>query len=155
MRGKIVGIIFFIFFIISACSGEKEYKSIYYSGENWNVHIDNRVLEDQGQKYFNIEYTFTGTIDVLQEIKHIAFAQGTSLDTQVVNLFDNTQKEKLIKEGSYSEEETKRLEIIYMDLQHKVDNSFIISYKFLDSQKFYSIKKRANRRQYQSFPAWI
>ncbi|QGQ93802.1 hypothetical protein EHS13_02215 [Paenibacillus psychroresistens] len=129
--------------LISACSKEVRAPKDSYEGHGslWDVHVENSFVEKNGSRFFNIIYSYKGSNDELQEITHISFAQGTQLNSQIVNVFNNSHKDKLIAEGKYQEEEITRLGIIFDDLKHKNDKDFKIEFKSNDNDKDFDVFK--------------
>ncbi|MBP1991553.1 hypothetical protein [Paenibacillus eucommiae] len=128
---RTIFIILFIALLTSACSKEDKHQSNYEGrGESWDVSVENSIFEKNDGQYFNITYSYKGPNDELRKISHLTFAQGTLLNTQIVNVFDYSHKEKLIAEGKYQEEEVNRFGTIFADLKNKKENYFKIEYRF-------------------------
>ncbi|MCM3628301.1 hypothetical protein M3194_13090 [Paenibacillus glycanilyticus] len=99
------------------------------SGDMWEVSLANNLTEKNGASFYHLTFIYKGAVNDLHEIAHITFAQGNALDTQVVNVFDISYKEKRIREGKYNEEEATRLGTLYLDLKKKNDKEFNIEYR--------------------------
>lgn len=117
----------------SACSnGPEEISSFEGIGQHWKASIDSKLHEKNGKKKFIITYQYLGTIEEIHTFKKIVFAQGTSLGTEVVNVYDPKYKEELLNMGQYQEENEEKYGIIIEDLNQRKSTDFQIDYYFID-----------------------
>ena len=91
------------------------------------------MIERNGEKFFNIVYTYKGDLEDLQEVDRISFAHGTLLGSQVINLYDPSYKEKLINKGNFQEEYEEQYGIIVDEIKQRTTNEFVMEYALMES----------------------
>lgn len=135
-----LSIILILMICLLGCSSEQTNKHNSYEslGEYWKVKFDDTSLKRNGKDYFQIHYIYIGSINDLQEIERITFAQGTKLGTQLVNLYDPNYKEQLILKGNYAEEYEEKYGIKIEKIKERNSREFIIEYNNMQVDSGYT-----------------
>jgi hypothetical protein len=101
----------------SACSNEQKESFVFEGhGRYWKASINPEVQVINGIKKFTITFQYLGSIQEMNAIHKIVFAQGTSLGTEVVNVYDPIYKQQLMDKEEYKEEYEKTYGIIVENL---------------------------------------
>ncbi|MFD0961554.1 hypothetical protein [Paenibacillus chungangensis] len=100
--------------------------------------FDDTIIEHNGINYFQINFIYTESLNDLQDIERITFAQGTKLGTQLVNLYDPSYKEKLILKGNYEEEYEEKYGIKIENIKDRKTKEFIIEYNLMQVDNGYT-----------------
>ncbi|MFF2482329.1 hypothetical protein [Paenibacillus sp. NPDC058071] len=120
----------------TGCSkADKEIDSYAGRGQHWDAYVEKSTLERNGERLFHIRYEYKGSEEELRSISHIVFAQGTSLDSQAVTVFDNAGKAERAIDGNNEEEELNEFGVMLVDFKHKTDPIFNVPYKFNHKDK--------------------
>lgn len=125
--------------LICGCSDqvekEKNYENnaIEQSGLIWDAKVKPNIIKRSGKKYFQIEYTFKGTSNELNTIDRISFAQGTSLGTQIINVFDPSYVETLSEHNDHDSIYDFPPGIVMEEIKNRPTKSFIIDYDWIET----------------------
>ncbi|MBD2846074.1 hypothetical protein IDH44_12790 [Paenibacillus sp. IB182496] len=120
--------------LVAGCAEETRTDTIFQAaGESWEATVYGAVVAEDKLDYFSIEYTYLGEPDDLERFDRIVFAQGTSLGTQVVNLYDPTYKKRRIEEGRYDVANEDENGILVEDIRNKELPTFVIDYRLQES----------------------
>ncbi|MGG4036525.1 hypothetical protein ABEV74_22960 [Paenibacillus cisolokensis] len=127
--------------ILIGCSQTSENKhaeAMVFQGEGkkWEVSIPNEVIIKNGQKYFPSIFRFKGDLEELNEVEYISFALGTDQSTQIINVYDPTYKEKLMKTDGYHEEYEDQYGIIIDVIKNRKTNVFEFEYVLEEASGF-------------------
>jgi len=131
---------FYILFIslifLVACQMQPEEQRAFEStGQYWKAQINPEVQMIRGKNQFSISFQYLGSLEDIHKTKKIMFAQGTLLDTQVVNVFDLTYKDELIKKNQYKDEDGAYNGIVVEDLKNKKSKEFDVKYMLSENNE--------------------
>lgn len=104
-------------------------------GEKWEVSIPNEVILKNGQKYFPSLFRFKGDLEELKKVETISFALGTEQATQIINVYDPSYKEKLMKTDGYQEEYEDQYGIIVDEIKNRKTDVFKLEYVFFEEEE--------------------
>jgi len=128
-------LIIFLMLGLLGCSSDQPNKqtTLEASGDYWTAIVNDTVVEENGKSYFHIRFIYMGEKSDLKDIDRITFAQGTTLGTQLVNVYDPSYKEQLILNGDYEEANEERYGIKVENIKDRSSNEFTIEYYMLES----------------------
>lgn len=131
--------LFFSWFLLllvaftSACSNEQKDPIVFEGyGQHWKARINPEVQVINGIKKFTVTFQYLGSIQEINGIHKIVFAQGTRLGTEVVNVYDPIYKQQLLDKGEYKEEYEKTFGIIVETLTSRASTEFTLAYSFIE-----------------------